>query len=37
MFIALDKLYNQEIRQAIIAVPERTIETNFSVLVQCSG
>ena len=29
MFIALDKLYNQEIRQAIIVVPERSIGASF--------
>ena len=30
MFIALDKLHNQGIRQAIIAVPERTIGASFN-------
>jgi hypothetical protein len=29
MFIALDKLHNQELRQAIIVVPERTIGASF--------
>lgn len=29
MFIALDKLYNQNLRQAIIVVPERTIGASF--------
>lgn len=29
MFIALDKLQNQDLRQAIIAVPERTIGASF--------
>lgn len=30
MFIALDKLYNQGIKQAIIAVPERSIGSSFA-------
>ncbi|SHI00673.1 DEAD/DEAH box helicase [Pollutimonas bauzanensis] len=30
MFIALDKLYNQGLRQAIIVVPERSIGSSFS-------
>ena len=30
MFIALDKLHNQGIRQAIVAVPERTIGASFN-------
>src|SRR6202012_5395472 len=30
MFIALDKLYNQGIRQVIIAVPEKSIGSSFS-------
>jgi hypothetical protein len=30
MFVALDKLYNQGIKQAIIAVPERSIGGSFS-------
>ena len=30
MFIALDKLKNQGIKKAIVAVPERTIGTSFS-------
>src|SRR5690606_5451856 len=29
MFIALDKLHNQGVRQAIIVVPERTIGASF--------
>ena len=29
MFIALDKLHNQGLRQAIIVVPERTIGASF--------
>ena len=29
MFIALDKLYNQDVRQAIIVVPERSIGASF--------
>ena len=29
MFIALDKLHNQEIKQAIIVVPERSIGASF--------
>ncbi len=31
MFIAFDKLHNQGIRQAIIAVPEQTIGARFNV------
>ena len=30
MFIALDKLHNQGLRQAIIVVPERTIGASFN-------
>ncbi len=30
MFIALDKLHNQDLRQAIIVVPERTIGASFN-------
>ena len=30
MFIALDKLYNQRLKQAIIVVPERSIGSSFS-------
>jgi superfamily II DNA or RNA helicase len=30
MFIALDKLYNQGLRQAVIVVPERTIGASFN-------
>ncbi|MCE7044612.1 DEAD/DEAH box helicase [Dyadobacter sp. CY312] len=30
MFIALDKIYNQDIRQAIITVPEKSIGSSFS-------
>jgi hypothetical protein len=30
MFIALDKLYNQGVKQAIIAVPERSIGSSFA-------
>ncbi|MDE0377847.1 MAG: DEAD/DEAH box helicase [Rhodospirillales bacterium] len=30
MFIALDKLHNQSLRQAIVVVPERTIGTSFA-------
>ena len=29
MFIALDKLHNQRLRQAIVVVPERTIGASF--------
>ena len=29
MFIALDKLHNQGVKQAIVAVPERTIRASF--------
>ena len=29
MFIALDKIHNQDIRQAIIVVPERSIGASF--------
>src|SRR6202046_3089062 len=30
MFIALDKLHNQELRQAIIVVPEKSIGASFN-------
>src|SRR5690625_2960190 len=30
MFIALDKLHNQDVKQAIIVVPERTIGASFN-------
>ncbi|GAF87338.1 unnamed protein product, partial [marine sediment metagenome] len=30
MFIALDKLYNQGVKKAIVAVPERSIGGSFS-------
>ena len=30
MFIALDKLHNQGLRQAIVAVPERSIGSSFN-------
>jgi len=30
MFVALDKLQNQELKQAIIVVPEKSIGSNFN-------
>ena len=30
MFIALDRLHHQELRQAVITVPERSIGTSFA-------
>lgn len=30
MFIALDKLHNQDVKQAIIVVPERSIGGSFA-------